>query len=113
MHSVYSLFNGKHNVVNLNNVYQFQCILKTFFENREHMMRDIQKAVVNTISNFVGKCLNGKARSYAHKQFLKTPFLLSFIIRNSILLGEIFEMEILMDLHVMRVPESENNIFSV
>ena len=28
-------------------------------------------------------------------------------------LDQIFEMEILMDLHVMRSPESENHIFSV
>ena len=26
--------------------------------------------------------------------------------------GQIFEMEILMDLHVLRSPESENHIFS-
>ena len=28
-------------------------------------------------------------------------------------LGQIFEMEILLDLHVLRSPESENHIFSV
>ena len=28
-------------------------------------------------------------------------------------LGQLFEMEILMDLHVLRSPESENHIFSV
>ena len=36
-------------------------------------------------------------------------FLLS---RESIVLGQIFEMEILMDLYVLRSPESENHIFS-
>ena len=35
------------------------------------------------------------------------------ISRESIALGQIFEMEILMDLNVLRSPEPENHIFSV
>ena len=34
-------------------------------------------------------------------------------VRESIVLDQIFEMEILMDWHVMRIPESENHIFTV
>ena len=35
------------------------------------------------------------------------------ISRESIVWGQIFEMEILTDLHVLKSPESENNTFSV
>ena len=35
------------------------------------------------------------------------------MVEKVLLLGQIFELKILMDLHVMRVPESENLIFSV
>ena len=35
------------------------------------------------------------------------------MIEKVLFLGEIFEMEILMDLHVMRAPESENHILSI
>ena len=35
------------------------------------------------------------------------------IRRESIVFGQIFEMEILMDLHVLRSPESEKHIFSL
>ena len=43
-------------------------------------------------------------------------FLLSLIhvmVEKVLFLGKIFQMEILMKLHVMRVPESENHIFSI
>ena len=33
-------------------------------------------------------------------------------VEKLLYLGQIFEMEILMDLHVLRSPESENHIFS-
>ena len=33
--------------------------------------------------------------------------------RESIVFGQIFEMEILMNLHILRSPESEKHIFSV
>ena len=35
------------------------------------------------------------------------------MIEEVLFLGQIFEMEILMDLNVMRIFESENHIFSV
>ena len=34
------------------------------------------------------------------------------MVEKVLLLGQIFEMEIIMDLHVLRSPESENHIFS-
>ena len=34
------------------------------------------------------------------------------MVEKVLLLGQIFKMEILMDLHVFRAPESENHIFS-
>ena len=43
------------------------------------------------------------------------PFDFYFLLpisRESIVLGQTFEMEILMDLHVLRSPESENHIFN-
>ena len=43
-------------------------------------------------------------------------FLLSLIhvmVEKVSFLGQIFEMEIWMDLHVMSSPESENDIFSI
>ena len=39
-------------------------------------------------------------------------FLLLYMADKVLFLGQIFEMEILMDLHVLRSPESENHIFS-
>ena len=38
---------------------------------------------------------------------------LTYKWRNSCFLGQIFEVEILMELHVLRYPESEKHIFSV
>ena len=35
------------------------------------------------------------------------------MVEKVLLLDQIFELEILIDLHVMRSPESENNIFSI
>ena len=47
----------------------------------------------------------------------KTPFLPCYFLlpkyRESIVLGQIFKVEILMDLQVLRSPESENHIFRV
>ena len=48
--------------------------------------------------------------------FFLFSFLFYFLLpinRESIVLGQIFEQEILMDLHVLRYLESENHIFSV
>ena len=48
--------------------------------------------------------------------FQTSPFLLSLthvMVRKTLFLGQIFEMEILMNLYVLRSPESENDIFSV
>ena len=45
-----------------------------------------------------------------------TIFLLSLthiMVEKVFFLGHIFEIEILMDLHVMRTPELENHIFSI
>ena len=36
-----------------------------------------------------------------------------YIVEKVLFLNQIFKMEILMDLHVLRSPESENHIFSV
>ena len=47
---------------------------------------------------------------------MKVQVLLSLnhvIVEKALFWGQIFEMEILMDLHVLRTPESENHIFSV
>ena len=35
------------------------------------------------------------------------------MVKNVLFLGQIFEMEILMDFHAMRAPLSENHIFSI
>ena len=35
------------------------------------------------------------------------------MVEKVLFLGQILKMEILMDLHIMRSPESENHIFSV
>ena len=37
-------------------------------------------------------------------------YFLLLISRENIILGQIFKVEILMDLHVLRAPESENHI---
>ena len=50
------------------------------------------------------------------KIFTKVSFLLSLtyaMVEKVLFLDLIFEKELLMDLHVMRSPESENHIFSV
>ena len=46
----------------------------------------------------------------------KIPPLFTFFylsVEKVLFWGQIFEMEILMDLHVLRSPESENHIFNV
>ena len=39
-------------------------------------------------------------------------FLTHVMVEKELFLGQIFELEILMDSHVLRSPESENHIFS-
>ena len=50
---------------------------------------------------------------FLFREFSFYFFLLMLVTEKILFLGQIFEMEILMDLHVMRTPESENHIFSV
>ena len=51
----------------------------------------------------------------ANNESLLTFFITFFYLyaEKVLLLGQIFEMEILMDLHILRSPESEKHIFSV
>ena len=40
------------------------------------------------------------------------PFSYSYMVGKILLLGQIFELNTLIDLHLSRIPESENRIFS-
>ena len=46
-------------------------------------------------------------------QLFELPFHLPIYSRESSVWGQIFKIEILMDLHGMRTPESENHVFSI
>ena len=65
-------------------------------------------------------CVHELLVLFLQKNFKRRPsdnaFLLSLthvMVDKALFLGQIFEMEILMDLHVMRAVESKNHIFSV
>ena len=47
------------------------------------------------------------------KSHIAFVFLLSHVVEKVLFLGQIFEMEIWMDLHIMKSPETENQIFNV
>ena len=78
--------------------------------------------IVNEIQKHRRSCLLGKTAQWEcwhrskHIGLATFIFLLSLTLampEKVLFLGQIFEMEILMDLHFMMSPESENNIFSV
>ena len=69
----------------------------------------------SVFSAFFSLRILGKTRSLRHitkfLEYVTYDFLLP--TRESIVLGQIFEAEILMDLYVLKSPEPENHIFSV
>ena len=54
-----------------------------------------------------------KNQSILYKAIFFLLSLTKAMVEKVLFLGEIFEMEILMDLHVMRSHESENPMFSI
>ena len=55
-------------------------------------------------------CHTGKNK--IHRPTFFFTFSDPYMIEKVLFLGQIFEMKILLDLHVLRAPESKNHIFS-
>ena len=102
--------------------YQSNRLLHTFFYIIDITMKQFI-TFIYAISKTRGQCAywnNNRGQNFTSHEASEKILFISFyfflpnvMVEKVLFLGQIFEMEILMDLHVMRTSESKNHIFSI